>query len=70
MDTICLENEAFYSLLDKVICNTKKKLGVKEDRWNSTEQVMNNLHIKNKSTLKKTSRPGAVSRSDSLKRSG
>ncbi|MBK6573983.1 MAG: helix-turn-helix domain-containing protein [Saprospiraceae bacterium] len=53
MEVICLEDEAFYTLIDRVVARIKDKEGIKEDRWISTEEAMNKLRIKSKTTLQK-----------------
>ena len=60
MEVICLEDEAFYALVDKVISRIKEKEGVKEDKWISSEEAMNKLRIKSKTTLQKLRDEGAI----------
>jgi hypothetical protein len=33
MEVICLEDEALYQLVEKVICHIIEKVDVKEDKW-------------------------------------
>ncbi len=60
MEVICLEDEAFYALVDKVVTRIKDKEGKKEDKWISTEEAMNKLRIKSKTTLQKLRDEGAI----------
>jgi len=40
MEVICLEEEAFYSLVETVVKRIKEKEGIKYDRWVSAEEAM------------------------------
>ncbi|MBK6354264.1 MAG: helix-turn-helix domain-containing protein [Saprospiraceae bacterium] len=60
MEVICLEDEAFYTLIDRVVARIKDKEGIKEDRWISTEEAMNKLRIKSKTTLQKLRNEGKI----------
>ncbi|MBK7800063.1 MAG: helix-turn-helix domain-containing protein [Saprospiraceae bacterium] len=60
MEVICLEDEAFYALVESVIKRIKEKEGKKEDRWISSEEAMNKLRIKSKTTLQKLRDEGAI----------
>ena len=40
MNVICLEDEAFYQLIEQVIQRIKDTNGVKEDKWLSPEEAM------------------------------
>lgn len=42
MNVICLEDEAFYALVDKVLTRIKQENNVKEDKWISNEEAMRN----------------------------
>lgn len=53
MEVICLENEAFYALIEEVVQRLKEKNGVKDDKWVSAEEAMEKLRIKSKTTLQK-----------------
>jgi len=53
MEVICLEDEAFYALVEAVVARIKAKEGIKEDKWLSTEEAMAKLRIKSKTTLQK-----------------
>lgn len=53
MEVICLENEAFYALVEEVVQRLKEKNGVIIDKWISAEEAMEKLRIKSKTTLQK-----------------
>jgi hypothetical protein len=58
MKVICLQDDAFYTLIDKVVEHLKESRGNK-DKWLSTEQAMERLLIKSKTTLQKLRDEGA-----------
>lgn len=60
MEVICLEDEAFYTLIERVVKRIKDQEGIKEDKWISTEQAMEKLHIKSKTTLQKLRNEGRI----------
>ncbi|MBL7821439.1 MAG: helix-turn-helix domain-containing protein [Saprospiraceae bacterium] len=60
MEVICLEDKAFYALIERVVQRIKDKEGIKEDKWISTEQAMEKLHIKSKTTLQKLRNEGKI----------
>ncbi|MBK9715984.1 MAG: helix-turn-helix domain-containing protein [Saprospiraceae bacterium] len=60
MEVICLEDEAFYALIDRVVSRIKDKEGITEDRWISTEEAMTKLRIKSKTTLQKLRDEGKI----------
>ena len=53
MNVICLEEDAFYSLIEEVVGRLKEKNKIKEDKWLSSAQAMEKLKIKSKTTLQK-----------------
>jgi ubiquinone biosynthesis protein Coq4 len=53
MEVICLEDEAFYALVDQVLQRIKEKKDIKEDKWISAEEAMQKLRITSKTTLQK-----------------
>ena len=53
MEVICLQDEAFYALIEKVVARIKKKQGIKQDKWISGEEAMKILRISSKTTLQK-----------------
>ncbi len=60
MEVICLEDGAFYSLVEKVVNRIKEKNGIKEDKWVSGEEAMQKLRITSKTTLQKMRDEGKI----------
>lgn len=59
MNVICIEEAAFYELVETVIRRLDEK-GIKEDLWVSGEEVMRLLRIKSKTTLQKLRDTGQI----------
>jgi len=53
MEVICLETEAFYTLIDKVVERLETQSPDIENKWVDTEEAMSLLGIKSKTTLQK-----------------
>lgn len=51
MEVICLEEEAFYNLIEKVVDRLKEKSPAVAERWLNEEQVKKLLNIKSKTTM-------------------
>ncbi len=51
MEVICLEDKAFYALINEVVARLQEKQGQHPDKWVSGEQAMQLLNIKSKTTL-------------------
>lgn len=60
MQVICLEEEAFYSLVDRVVARIKEKNNIKTDRWISGEEAMQKLRVTSKTTLQKLRDEGKI----------
>ncbi|MBK6484089.1 MAG: DNA-binding protein [Chitinophagaceae bacterium] len=60
MEVICLENEAFYALIEEVVQRLKEKNNIQEDKWISGEEAMQKMRIKSKSTLQRLRDEGRV----------
>ncbi len=60
MEIICLEEPAFYSLIEKVVDRIKLILNNKEDKWISGEEAMKKLRITSKTTLQKMRDEGKI----------
>jgi hypothetical protein len=60
MEVICLEDIAFYALIEKVIGRIKEQTGTKEEKWISGEEAMHKLRITSKTTLQKFRDEGAI----------
>lgn len=60
MEVICIEDTAFYALVDKVVEHIKSTHHVKEDKWISPEEAMRRLNINSKTTLQKFRDEGKI----------
>ncbi|MGY3213963.1 helix-turn-helix domain-containing protein [Mucilaginibacter sp. HD30] len=60
MEVICLHDEAFYSLIERVIERIKEKQHNSSDKWISGEEAMGVLHITSKTTLQKLRDEGKI----------
>lgn len=60
MEVICLENEAFYALIEEVVQRLKEKNKVSEDKWISGEEAMQKMRIKSKTTLQRLRDEGRI----------
>lgn len=60
MQVICLQDEAFYALIDKVIERISEKQGNSTDKWLSGEEAMKMLRITSKTTLQKLRDEGKI----------
>lgn len=60
MQVICLQEDAFYALIEEVVARLKEKQGHEKDKWISDEQAMQLLNIKSKTTLQKLRDEGKI----------
>jgi len=60
MEVICLQDEAFYAMIERVIDRIKEKASVKSDKWISGEEAMRILRITSKTTLQKLRDEGKI----------
>lgn len=60
MEVICLQDDAFYELVDQVVQRIKDKNGVQKDKWVSAEEAMRLLRISSKTTLQKYRDNGSI----------
>lgn len=60
MEVICLEEEAFYSLVEEVYSRLKEKNSQKLDKWITDDQAMLMMNIKSKTTLQKFRDEGKI----------
>ncbi len=60
MNVICLEDEAFYTLVEEVVTRIKEKHKINNDKWVSPERAMEILNIKSKTTLQNLRDTGAI----------
>ncbi len=60
MEVICLEEPAFFVLLDRAVEHLKASLNMKQDKWISGEEAMKMLRITSKTTLQKFRDEGRI----------
>ena len=60
MEVICLQDEAFYQLIEEVVDRIKEKQKIKSDKWITPERAMEVLNVKSKTTLQKLRDTGAI----------
>lgn len=60
MQVICLQDEAFYALINEVVERIKVQKPFTEDRWIATEEAMRKLRITSKTTLQKLRDEGKI----------
>lgn len=60
MEVICLEDAAFYKLIDTVTAYIRQTHAVKDEQWISGEEAMKMLRITAKSTLQKFRDEGRI----------
>lgn len=60
MNVICLQDDAFYALIDEVVTRMMAKTAMKEEKWISGIEAMDKLKIKSKSTLQKLRDEGRI----------
>ena len=60
MQVICLEEDAFYELIEQVVARLNEKHGQTRDKWIADEEAMRLLNIKSKSTLQKLRDEGRI----------
>lgn len=60
MQVICLEEEAFYALVEQVVARLKERNGQERDKWISDEEAMRLMNIKSKTTLQKLRDEGKI----------
>lgn len=60
MQVICLEEAAFYTLLEQVVARLKETHGNEKEKWVSDEHAMQLLNIKSKTTLQKLRDEGKI----------
>ncbi|TLP70704.1 helix-turn-helix domain-containing protein [Maribacter sp. ACAM166] len=60
MQVVCLQEEAFYALFDKVVQHLEHKRIDKPDKWIDGEEAMFHLKIKSTTTLQKLRDEGKI----------
>jgi hypothetical protein len=60
MQVICLEDAAFYELVNQVVAKLRSESSHTKERWISDEDAMQLLNIKSKTTLQKLRDEGRI----------
>lgn len=60
MEVICLEDRAFYALIEQVVQRIKERESITEDKWVGPDEAMKKLRITSKTTLQKLRDEGAI----------
>ncbi len=60
MQVICLEEPAFYALVEQVVARLKEAHGEEKEKWISDADAMDLLNIKSKTTLQKLRDEGKI----------
>lgn len=60
MQVICLQDEAFYALINEVVERINAQKQVTEDRWIAGDEAMRKLRITSKTTLQKLRDEGKI----------
>jgi hypothetical protein len=60
MEVICLQEEAFYALIEQVVERLRDQRGVRVDKWVDDEEAMRLLGIKSRTTLQKLRNEGKI----------
>ena len=60
MEVICLETEAFYTLIEEVVGRLREKENTEREKWIQAEAVMDLLGVKSKSTLQRLRDEGEI----------
>lgn len=68
MQIVCLQEEAFYALFDKVVEHLQEKLKDKPAKWIDGEEAMGILKIKSTTTLQKLRDEGKIAFSQPQKK--
>lgn len=68
MQIICLEEAAFYALVEQVVARLEEKHGIVKEKWVSDKQAMYLLNIKSKTTLQKLRDAGKIRYSQAQKK--
>jgi hypothetical protein len=68
MEVICLQDLAFYSLIETVVKRIKETENIKTDKWISPEEAMGKLRITSATTLQKLRDEGEIRFSHPMKK--
>jgi hypothetical protein len=68
MEVICLQDLAFYSLIETVVKRIKETENIQTDKWISSEEAMSKLRITSATTLQKLRDEGEIRFSHPMKK--
>jgi hypothetical protein len=60
MEVVCLEDQAFYALFDRLLEHVKSKQGITRDKWINGEEAMRMLRVTSKATMQKFRDEGKI----------
>lgn len=60
MEVICLQDAALYALVDKVLAQLRTEHNKTENKWLSTDEAMQLLNVKSKTTLQNLRDEGKI----------
>jgi len=60
LEVICLEEKAFYALVERVVDHLKQTHSVERDKWISADDALKLLDIKSKTTLQRMRDDGRI----------
>ena len=60
MQVICLEEAAFYELVEQVVARLKEKQGKEQENWIPDTQAMQLLNVTSKTTMQKLRDEGKI----------
>jgi Helix-turn-helix domain len=60
MEVICLEDAAFYSLIEQVVARLSTAIMNEKEKWINEEQAMSLLNVKSKTTMQKLRDEGKI----------
>lgn len=60
MEVICLEDAAFFSLIEQVVSRLNAAQRDEKERWINDEQAMSLLNVKSKTTMQKLRDEGKI----------
>jgi len=60
MEVICLEDKAFYALIEQVVENLKEKNSIGHNKWISADDALKLLDVKSKTTLQRMRDEGRI----------
>jgi len=68
MNIICIQDDAFHALVDKVAERLMNKLPVQQNKWISDEEAMKMLNITSKTTLQNLRDKGKIEFTQPMKK--